>query len=503
MIIFGVGLSVLAVVVVGLVVARKVGGDSTNYLVAGRGLAVPVVGAALMGQAVDSNATLGNTDLAVEFGFWAGVSLPLGLALCLLLTGMFVAKPMNRMGLLTLPDFYRQRYGRGVELAASILMIFAFCILLAGNLVAGGFLFERFLGTSYAAGVLLIVILVLACTVAGGMFSGAYTAVIQMVITLVAALVLLGWVAVRFGITAPEGMGPFDLGQLTSSDQGAVINWATLIALGVGDIVAIDFMQRIFSARSPEIARRACYFGAAGTVLVGVPFSLVAISSVAIIGEDVGSSPALFTLLDDVAPVGLAILVLSGIVAASFSTASGAILGTAAVAARNVMGTRQQLAPAGHDRLLRATRLAFVPVAALGVFFALRVPQTGILLTLAFDLMLAALIVPFLLGLFWRRATTAAAAAAIAVGCLVRLVLLAFTPTVYGVDNTLLYIPNGLVGAGFDGWPTFIALAASLIVFVVAALTGSRRRSDADAVPAAVSSPSAVATSTQPRRNRR
>ena len=54
-----------------------------------------------------------------------------------------------------------------------------------------------------------------------------------------------------------------------------MVNWATLIALGVGDIVAIDFMQRIFSARTPEVARRACYFGAAGTVLVGVPFALV------------------------------------------------------------------------------------------------------------------------------------------------------------------------------------------------------------------------------------
>lgn len=291
MIIFGIGVSVLAVVVVGLVVARKVGGDSTNYLVAGRGLAVPVVGAALMGQAVDSNATLGNTDLAAQFGFWAGVSLPLGLALCLLLTGLFVAKPMNRMGLLTLPDFYRRRYGRGVEVVASILMIFSFCILLAGNLVAGGFLFERFLGTSYAAGVVLIVVLVLVCTVAGGMFSGAYTAVIQMAITVVAALALLGWVVVRFGITVPEGMGPFDLGQLSSPGQGAVVNWATLVALGVGDIVALDFMQRIFSARSPEVARRACYFGAAGTVLVGVPFSLVAISSVAILGEQDGSGP--------------------------------------------------------------------------------------------------------------------------------------------------------------------------------------------------------------------
>ena len=90
--------------------------------------------------------------------------------------------------------------------------------------------------------------------------------------------------AVRYGITIPEGMGPFDLGQLTDPAQGAPINWATLIALGIGDIVAIDFMQRIFSAKSPEIARRACFVGAAGTALVGIPYALVALSSGAILG---------------------------------------------------------------------------------------------------------------------------------------------------------------------------------------------------------------------------
>ncbi|MGH4022863.1 MAG: sodium:solute symporter family transporter [Pseudonocardiaceae bacterium] len=193
----------------------------------------------------------------------------------------------------------------------------------------------------------------------------------------------------------------------------------------------------------------------------------------------------LLTLLDDFAPVGLAILVLSGIVAASFVTASGAVLATAAVAARNVMRAQQPSLAGGRDPLLRATRIAFLPVAALGVFFALRVPQTGILLTLAFDLMLAALVVPFLLGLFWRRATTAAAVAAITGGCTVRLVLFALTPTMYGVENTLLYVPNGWVGSGFDGWPTFLAAAASLAAFVVTALAGPVRRAEGDGVPAA------------------
>ena len=468
MIITGVAISVVAVLAVGLAVARKVDGDSTNFMVAGRSLALPLSAAGLMGQAVDSNATLGNTDLAYGFGFWAGVTLPLGLGLCLLFTGLFFARRMNAMQLHTLPDFYRITYGRLVELLASVLMIFSFCILLAGNLVAGGLLFEAFLGTSYEVGILLIVGVVLAYTITGGMFSDAYTAFIQMCITVTASAALLIWVATTYGLSSPDGFGPFDLGQLGDPAQGAVVNWGTLVALGIGDIVAIDFMQRIFSAKSPDTARRACFVGAAGTALVGIPYGLVALSSASIFGGEEFSGPVLFHLLRDYAPTGLAVLVLSGIVAASCSTANGAILGTASVAVRNIAGFKRDPAPDGPDPMLRLVRLAMLPVVGVAVLFAIRVPETGILLTLAFDLMLACLVVPFVAGHYGRRRSPEAALAAIGAGFVVRVGLFVLTPTIFGADNTLLHIENDLIGPGFDGWPTFIGLAVSVAAFYAA-----------------------------------
>jgi SSS family solute:Na+ symporter len=178
----------------------------------------------------------------------------------------------------------------------------------------------------------------------------------------------------------------------------------------------------------------------------------------------------LFTLLGDLAPAGLAILVLSAIIAASCSTANGVILGTAAVAVRNIAGIEPRHSPTERDPLLRTVRLTMPLVVVIAIIFAWRVPQTGILLTLAFDLMLACLLVPFVFAHFWSRASTAAAAAAIAVGLVVRLVLFALTPTIYGVENTLLYLPTDAIGPGFDGWPTFIAATASLAAFVVVAL---------------------------------
>lgn len=118
--------------------------------------------------------------------------------------------------------------------------------------------------------------------------------------------------------------------------------------------------------------------------------------------------------------------------------------------------------------------------------FALRVPQTGILLTLAFDLMLAGLAVPFVLGMAWRRGGAAAATAALVVGLGSRLAMFVLTPTVYGADNDLLYLSGGPAVPDLDGWSTMIAAGASLTAYTVVALLRP-------AVPAAATDPEPTA----------
>ncbi|SDX67710.1 sodium:solute symporter family protein [Halobellus clavatus] len=487
-IVYGLAAIIALMMAIGLYVSRKVKGDSINYIVAGRGLILPLAAATLMAQSLDSNATLGNTDLVAAAGFWAGAALPVGLALCLTLTGLFFAKPMNRMNLTTLPDFFRRKYGRVAEIVASLIMSVAYAFLLAGNLVAGGYLFQIFVGTSFQLGVFIIAGLVLAYTVAGGLFAVAYTDVLQALVAFVGSVALILFVTTQYGLTIPSGMGPTNLGQLTDPSQGAFINLATIVALGLGDIVAIDFMERVFAADSPETAQKACFVGAAGTLIIGIPFSVVALSAGPILtslGVASGGQAVLYTLLQSAVPPWLAALVLAGIVAASFSTSDGAILGTSAVIARNIGdirvnekssqnkavaadgGTEEGFFGTESDKLLTVTRLMSIPITLLGIFFAIRVSATGMLLVLAFDIMLAGAFVPLLFGLYWSEmANTPAALASMLAGSGTRLLLFVLVPTTYAYENTLLYIPNDIFTSAFDGLPTFIAAGVSLVVFV-------------------------------------
>ena len=88
----------------------KIKGKAVNYYKAGAAMPVWVISITLCVQAFDANGSMGSAALSCSSGFWAGASIPVGLALCLFITGLFFAKPIQKMNLMTLPDFYNRRY---------------------------------------------------------------------------------------------------------------------------------------------------------------------------------------------------------------------------------------------------------------------------------------------------------------------------------------------------------------------------------------------------------
>ena len=106
---------IVVTIVVGVLAGKLVQKSGKRLIVAGKSLPLFMVGTMLAAQAVDGNSTLGNIALVFEFGFWAGAVIPIGLGVCLLLVSAFYAKPLNKMSMITLPDFYFRRYGNGAE----------------------------------------------------------------------------------------------------------------------------------------------------------------------------------------------------------------------------------------------------------------------------------------------------------------------------------------------------------------------------------------------------
>ena len=172
------------VLAVGIMTSVLVKKSSKRYMVAGKSLPLIFVGTMLSAQSIDGNSSLGNVALVYEFGFWAGAAVPIGLALCLILTGLFYAKKLNAMSMLTLPDFYFRRYSAGAEGLSSVILTISFIVLVAGNFAAGGFILSTVLHIPLLWGMIIVSLAVLIYTFAGGLFSSAYTDIFQVYLTI-------------------------------------------------------------------------------------------------------------------------------------------------------------------------------------------------------------------------------------------------------------------------------------------------------------------------------
>ena len=453
---------------VGVLTSLMVKKSSKRYMVAGKSLPLIFVGTMLSAQSIDGNSSLGNVALVYQFGFWAGAAIPIGLASTLIITGIFYAKRVNKMSMLTLPDFYYRRYGVGAEGMSSVLLSLSFIILVAGNFAAGGFILSTVLHIPLFWGMLIVSLAVLVYTFAGGLFSSAYTDIFQVYLTIGAFWAAFLYFALGFGgvdlgtILSATPESYLDLSGLTDPKNGALVNWAGIIALGLGDVVALDFMERVFSARDGKTARRGALMAGILTISIIVPTSMMGIIALYMLPniEDPYTVYPLLAINLLPFPIGAALLM--GVLGASMSTANGGLLAISSVIARNLIQRdilRSLFKKTGitDKKLLIVTRCATIPVMLTGLLLGAAIPRPGIYLILAFDIVFAGLWAPLTLGLFWKKANWPAAIASIVTGSTLRLVLYYITPVEY---------------AGID---TFIPPIVSFVLFIIVALLTQKK----------------------------
>jgi SSS family solute:Na+ symporter len=440
---------------IGLYTYTKVRGSGARFAVCERSLPFIVVGTALMAQAVDGNSTLGAVSLTYTSSVWAGLMISTGLALSLVVVGRFLAAPLNRMNLLTLPEFFYRRYGRQTELLVSMVTIVSFLILIAGNLSAVAWVLSVVSGINYLPALVISALVIVAYTIAGGLYSAIWTDFFQEYLALVGFAAAAAWVLMTRGFSTLIASVPastVDLSSLLSLKAGALVNWAGLVALVFGNAMALDFMERVFAARDGRTARRACYYGAAMTMIIGLCVAVIGIAGVAAVQGAADPRMVLPRMAVEVLPYWIGVLVFVGVLGASMSTANGAMLVISVVLAQNVIQRRRPSSDSGSgptepgrgasitqdSKMLRLARLMALPTAAAAGLVAYVRPEPGILLIVAFDIVFAGCVVPLFAGVYWPKANRAGAIVSIVVGTSVRLIAYFVTPAAWAGLDTLI-----------------------------------------------------------------
>jgi SSS family solute:Na+ symporter len=238
---------------------------------------------------------------------------------------------------------------------------------------------------------------------------------------------------------------------------------ALLAALVVGRMAQYTsdqvMVQRLQTTRTLRDARDAFVVHAAGDALWMIGLSLVGLALFAYFQHSGGapnlpSDRLLPYFMSQAFPSGAVGLVIAAILAASLSSIDSAIHSCSSVIVVDVYrrlilhGAVQSTSAAGQQRQVRVSRLINVIVGALGTTLACNVANIGSLLEIANKLINAftgPLFGIFLLAMFSRRATSAAALAGGATGAL----------TAYLVAYQS---PIGFL------WPSTFGLTATLVV---------------------------------------
>ncbi len=119
---------------------------TTDFALAGRNLPFIMIVTTTFAKWFGAETVMGVPAKFVQGGLGAIVEDPFGAGTCLILVGAFFAAKLYRMNLLTIGDFYRQRYGKGVEVFCSVAIILSYLGWVAAQITALGLVFNVLTG---------------------------------------------------------------------------------------------------------------------------------------------------------------------------------------------------------------------------------------------------------------------------------------------------------------------------------------------------------------------
>ena len=417
----------LVTIAIGLVAAKRVK-TSADFAIAGRHLPLAMIVTTTFATWFGAETVLGIPAKFVNSGLNGVVEDPFGAGSCLILVGLFFAGKLYRMNLLTISDYYRERYGRSVEVICSIIIMVSYLGWVSAQVTALGLVFNLLSGgvISMPWGMTIGVVSVLAYTLFGGMWSVAITDFMQMIILVVGLAVLAVYAGDQAGgadkviaLAVSQDLFKF----LPEPNMKDILFFlAAAITIMFGSIPQQDVFQRVMSANSLNAATKGPIIGGICYILFAfVPMFLV-VSALIIMPEQAAQlieedpQKVLPTLVMTQMPFVMQVLFFGALLSAIKSCASATLLAPSVTFTENIW--RQFFPHQGDKQSLLAMRVTVLVFSALVLLYAIQMQGSSIyeMVSGAYQVTLVGAFIPLLFGLYWAKATTQGAIFSIALG---------------------------------------------------------------------------------------
>lgn len=329
----------------------------------------------------------------------------------------------DRMRAITLSEALGVRYGRPAQFASSVVILFSYFSLLAGQFLAVGILFHIWTGLSLNIALGIAAAGVIAYSAFAGLRGDIITDVIHFWIMLIVFFfLLLPFLIVKEPIAHILSSVPTEKWSPVAFAGYSYVVIGILLGALV-PVVGMEMWMRIYAAGNVRTARNA-YIWSAGLVIPFYAFAMFAgLLATQLFPGESNPDVILAKLLFDYLPRGLLGIGIAGLLAVFISTANTLIVVLGATVYRDILkkGTKHS------SDSLSASRLITLSIGVVGLLLSILIPDLVQLMLNAFFVI--AVLFPSLIGIaYWKRATLAGATSSIIGGGLVTLGFLPVIP---------------------------------------------------------------------------
>lgn len=420
--------------------------QAAEFYLGGRKLGPLVTAMSAEASDMSSYLLMGLPGLAYLSGLsevgWTAIGLAIGTYLNWLFVSKRIRRYSSRIGSFTLPEFFSRRYGDDRHILtciAAIVIVIFFVPYTASGFAACGKLFSTLFGMNYTIAMLLsAAVIVLYCTL-GGFLAVSTTDLIQGITMSIALLIVVGFGAVVTGgfdsvfSAAKELPGYLSLVQSYSPQTGTASSYTPLmiistLAWGLGYFGMPHILLRFMAIEDEEkltLSRRIAtvwvVISMGVAVLIGVVGYGLSQAGILPILEGSSSETVIIQIASvlsgyGILPALIAGVILSGILAATMSTADSQLLAAASSISQNLVQDFGKKKLETKTSLIIA-RFTVIAISLIAVFIA-QDPNSSIftIVSFAWAGFGAAFGPVVLLALFWKRSNKQGALAGMIAG---------------------------------------------------------------------------------------
>lgn len=333
-----------------------------DYLLAGRGLGPWLAVFGVFATWFGAETCIGAAAEAYSGGLVAVAADPFGYALGIVAMGLLFAARLRRLGLMTLADLFRRRWGIGIERLAALIMIPSSLLWAAAQMRAFGQVLASVSELQLIAATGLAAVVVIAYTAVGGMWADAWTDLVQ------GAVIIVGLGLLLVVFTLDGGFATLADTAAAAAARAPAPSRPLIEVLAVpifGTIAAQELASRVLAVRDAPLARSSTVIAGLLYLAIGLIPVAIGLGAAATLGPDLEPEQLLSHYAQAKLSPVLYVVFLGALVSAILSTLSGALLVAGSLAAHNVIAPMagKRLSEAGKLRLNRAAVVVFGVVA--------------------------------------------------------------------------------------------------------------------------------------------